>query len=220
MSQPASSGDVKYRIVFLICCSVILFVFSSACQATGLTTATTAATTTSATTATPEKASTTGSTTSTVAETSSAEPLPFCDNDLIITVEGQTYFLLEDAAGLLQVLGEDFQYSEAESCVYDGLDKTFDYGSLCIYTIPAEETDLLDGIDIYDDSVTTARNITVGSSREDVLQAYGPQVGEESDLVYNTSNDIGRLGDPKLTFIMNGDLVVAISYYSGSNFQD
>ena len=37
--------------------------------------------------------------------------------------------------------------------------------------------------------------------------------------VYNVSGDIEQLAEPKLTFIMDGDSVVAISFYSGSNAQ-
>lgn len=148
------------------------------------------------------------------------EPQPFSAADLVICFQEQNYLLLEDAAGLLQALGEGFAYSEADSCVYDGMDKTFDYGNICIYTIPAGSTDLLDGVDIYDNSVTTARGIAVGATRELVLQVYGPQAGQESDLIYNISGDSSNLGEPKLTFILEEDLVVAISYYSGSNFQD
>ncbi|MDW7659114.1 MAG: hypothetical protein SCM11_18245 [Bacillota bacterium] len=203
-------------MIFLI---VILLLCLPACQTSSQTTPATQSTTAAASpTATTAKAET-GATTTT-ADMSKAEPLPFNDADLVITFQGQTYTLLEDASGLLLVLGEDFQYSEAESCVYDGMDKTFDYGSICVYTIPSETTDLIDGFDVYDDSVMTARNISVGASREEVLKAYGPQIGEESDLVYNTSGDISRLGDPKLTFLMENDLVMAISYYSGSNFKD
>lgn len=218
MRQLSPCAGAFFRSGLVIFCIVLLLICAPACQTTDQTTA--AALTSAATT---KHAGTTGVTagaTPTAAVTSPAEPLPFNDADLVITFRGQSYALLEDAAGLLQVLGEDFQYTEAESCVYEGMDKTFDYGTICVYTIPSATTDLIDGIDVYDVSVTTARNISVGASREEVLLAYGPQAGDESDLVYNTSGDISRLGDPKLTFLMEGDRVVAISYYSGSNFQD
>lgn len=223
MRQQSLCAGILLRNGLMFLCLMALVFCALACQTTGQTTPseqTTAATSADTTTANAETTGTATGAAATTEVTSLAEPLPFGDADLVISFRGQAYKLLEDASGLLQILGDDCQYSEAESCVYDGMDKTFDFGNLCVYTIPSAEADLLDGLDVYDDSVTTARNISVGATREEVLLAYGPQAGEESDLVYNTSGDISRLGDPKLTFLMENDLVVAISYYSGSNFQD
>lgn len=159
------------------------------------------------------------STSSSINGPTSANPglLPFSEDDLLITVLDTTSVLLEDAAPLLTALGDDCQVSEAESCVYVGMDKTFDYGSIIVYTVPSGEKDLLDGVDIMDDRAASGRGIRVGNSRDDVLAAYGPQAGTDSDLVYNQSGDIENLADPKLTFIMDGDTVSAISFYSGSN---
>lgn len=212
-----------FRNILWAGCLFVLIIGLPGCGATGQTTPAQLTTTVSTSTAPADESTTAASSSpdvTTSAQNQPADPMPFAEADLVITVQGQDFILLEDAAALLLLLGQDYQYSEAESCVYEGMDKTFDYGTICVYTIPAGAADLLDGIDIYDDSLTTARGIAVGAARDQVLQAYGPQAGDESDLVYNMSGDVSRLGDPKLTFLMDNDRVVGISYYSGSNFQD
>lgn len=192
-------------------------------QTTTAAQATTAQTTAAQTTAvqTTAAASTTSTSSGTDATSADGETgvQPFSAEDLVIEVQGVTARLLEDAAPLMSVLGDDYQLSEAESCVYEGMDKTFDYGHIVVYTVPADDHDLLDGLDMLDDQLATARGIRVGDSRDAVLAAYGPQAGSESDLVYNVPGDIEKLAEPRLTFIMDGDTVVAISFYSGSNAQ-
>ena len=223
MRLQSSWISLRFRSAYRFCCVMAVLLAASACQAISQTTPSDVTTPAESTSFTSESKATTSETTAgtqSTADTSPAEPEPFSEADLVITVQGQDYSLLEDAAGLLQALGDDCQFSEAESCVYDGMDKTFDYGSIFVYTVPSGTADLLDGLDVYDDSITTARGIRVGADRNDVLLAYGPQAGQESDLVYNVSGNISRLGDPKLTFIMDGDQIAGISYYSGSNFQD
>lgn len=180
---------------------------------------TTAAQTTAADSATSTTPSVSGTDATPAASDTEAGVKPFSADDLIIEFQGVTSRLLEDAAPLMSVLGDDYQLSEAESCVYEGMDKTFDYGHSVVYTVPTGDRDLLDGLDLLDERIATARGIRVGDSRDAVLAAYGPQAGSESDLVYNVSGNIEELAEPKLTFIMDGDTVVAISFYSGSNAQ-
>ena len=142
----------------------------------------------------------------------------FSEEDLALAIGGQSFTLYDDAAALLKILGDDCQKTEAESCVFDGLDKTFDYGYLQVYTIPKGEQDLIDGIYIMDASLQTARGIRVGDSQDSVIAAYGEKIGEGS-LIYNQSGDPDKLDEPSLTFVFDGNLVSAISYYSGSNNQ-
>lgn len=154
-------------------------------------------------------------------ETSGEQGSTFTEQDLIVSVDGQNFSMLEDTAGLLSILGDEYAYNEAESCVYDGMDKTFDYGQVIVYTVPSGDIDLLDGIDILDQSIATSKGIQVGSSREDVLAAYGQPADDQYDLTYNVSGDIERVGDPRLTFYLDDDdNVNLISYYSGSNAQN
>lgn len=229
--RPKSRARLILNLTILFC---ILLLLLSGCSQTSQPTAAQTTETEAATTAQTTAAQTTAvqttvadSTTSTASGTDATPTAsetetgirPFSAEDLIIEYQGVTAHLLEDAAPLISVLGDDYQLSEAESCVYEGMDKTLDYGHSVVYTVPSGDHDLLDGLDLLDERIVTARGIRVGDSRDAVLAAYGPQAGSESDLVYNVSGDIEQLAEPKLTFIMDGDSVVAISFYSGSNAQ-
>ena len=223
--RPKSSARLIPTLAILFC--IFLLILSGCSQtsqptsanATEAQTTTAAQTTAAQTTAVDGTTSTASGTGTTAASETETGVQPFSADDLIIEFQGVTARLLEDAAPLMSALGDDYQLSEAESCVYEGMDKTFDYGHAVIYTVPSGDRDLLDGLDILNESIATTRGIRVGDSRDAVLAAYGPQAGSESDLVYNVSGDIEELAEPKLTFIMDGDTVVAISFYSGSNAQ-
>jgi hypothetical protein len=219
-----------YRTLAMLLLLALLSVLAAACSlapptSTMSAAATTAASTAKATTAaTTTPAATAATTAATTAANTAATAGPsrltgaFTAADLVLKVGNKSFTLLEDAAPLLQLLGDQFTKTEAESCVFEGLDKTFDYGYLQVFTVPKGKQDLLDGIYLVDDRLATARGIRVGDPLADVIAAYGEKAGEGS-LVYNQSGDPDNLADPSLTFIIDGDKVSAISYYSGSNNQ-
>jgi len=143
---------------------------------------------------------------------------PFTEADLVLDLDGVPAVLLKDAAPVLAKLGKEVAYSEATSCLFVGMDKTFDYTYLQIFTVPKDETDLLDGIYLLDDRYATARGIRVGATRDDVVAAYGAKDGEDS-LLYNVGGDPTDISQPYIEFVFEDDKLSAISYYSASNSQ-
>ena len=142
----------------------------------------------------------------------------FSEANLQIKVNGQSFQMFEDAAPLLAILGDDYNYSEADSCVFDGMDKTFDYGDVLVYTIPSGDTDLLDGFDILGGDFETDLGIKIGSGKNEIMGAYGEPADDTYEILYNVSGDAESVGEPRLTFYLNeSDEVEYISYYSGSN---
>ena len=137
-------------------------------------------------------------------------------DDLSVEADGNVHIVLGDAGNLIGFLGEPTVYSAAPSCLFEGEDKLFEFADLIIYTIPDEDTDLIDGIDFLTDRFQTRRGITVGSTRDEVLAAYGEPFDQEYDLIYVTDLEMGGTA-PRITFVMDGDTVSAISIYSGSN---
>ena len=94
------------------------------------------------------------------------------EKDLSLTVSGVSADTGADVAVLLDAFGGDYAYSEAISCVYTGMDKTYEYPNCILYTYPDGDTDRL--MELYCTAdVTTSRGITIGSSRKDVEKAYG-----------------------------------------------
>ncbi len=97
----------------------------------------------------------------------------FSEADLSLTVDGVTVTAKSEVSGLLDGFGEGYEYSEAISCVYEGMDKTFTYENFSLYTYPDGDSDCLMEIYCVGGDVKTAGGITLGSSRADVEAAYG-----------------------------------------------
>lgn len=212
----------QYRAIIFCVSACLILTGLSACDSSASNSSvqpTSAATTTAS--QTTHEATSTNNETHVTSPSQPEQPEPFSEQDLVISFQDTDYALLSDASGLIAALGNSYQYHEAESCVYEGMDKTYDYGTKIIYTIPHGSVDLLDGVDILDDSIKTSRGIQVGDSRDAVLEAYGPPTGSSDyDLVYQSSGDPDRLDEPRLTFVMEEDVVSIISYYSASNAQN
>ena len=83
---------------------------------------------------------------------------------------------------VLAALGEPTSYTEQTSCAFQGLDKTYYYGSLYIQTNPAPEGDRIAAVWFADDSITTAEGVYIGADRATVEKAYGSFSGDACAL--------------------------------------
>ena len=127
------------------------------------------------------------------------------DAYVFLTGKGNTVAVNQDMTGVLAVEGEPLSYFEAESCAFDGLDKTYTYAGFVISTRPEEGKDLVNSILLTDDSVTTPEGVYIGSSRDAVIAAYGEGDEVGASLSYTK-------GDCTLNFIFDGDTVISIEY--------
>jgi len=134
---------------------------------------------------------------------------------------GDTSFALDsDASALVAALGDDYEYSEAVSCAYVGMDKVFTYDGVIVFTYPVEDTDHIDEIYITSDKYATAKGITVGSTTADIQKAYGKDavdVDGDGLLVLTLDGPSVDTDTACLYFVINGDTVLEYSYYSASN---
>ncbi len=112
------------------------------------------------------------------------------EEDLVVVINGGELTFDMTMDSVFELLGTDYEYSEAISCAYDGMDKTFEYSDLVIYSWPDGETDRVSEFLIFSDVCTTARGITVGSSLDDVIAAYGQGSEVGSMIEYEA---LGRL---------------------------
>jgi hypothetical protein len=136
----------------------------------------------------------------------------FGAEDLCLEVNGETYFLHSDVAEVLQALGTGYEYAEARSCDYDGLDKTYLYDIAEFYTYPRGSSDMLNEIYSEDVSAETSKGIGVGDSKETVLASYGEDCEDTGyQLIYNhrEANDPAIGGS--LLFDIEGGVVSAIT---------
>ena len=111
-----------------------------------------------------------------------------------------------EAAPVLATLGDAKSYTEAASCAFDGLDKTYYYGSFYLYTYPDGDIDRINMVVLCDDTVATAEGISIGDSKEKVESIYGTEG-------YNGVNAcVMTAGETTLTIIMENDQVSSIQY--------
>ena len=121
---------------------------------------------------------------------------------------GVTIPMNVDAAPVVEALGEPVEYFEAASCAFQGLDKIYYYNGFELGTYPNGDKDYVSYVNLLDDSVATEKDIYLGSTLDEVTAAYGEDyTSEGSSYVY-------RLGETKLTFIIEDDAVTSITYYA------
>ena len=128
-------------------------------------------------------------------------------------IEGYTFVynnvpipLNQKAAPILQDLGKEQSYFEAPSCAFQGLDKIYYYNGFELSTYPNQGVDYISAIDLMDDSVSTEEGVYIGSSLEDVIEAYGEGYTEENGMYTYI------LGETKLNFLIENNEVTAITY--------
>ena len=122
------------------------------------------------------------------------------------TGDGVTVSVDEDMAQVLTDLGEAQSYFEAESCAFEGLDKTYTYPGFVITTRPDGENDYVNSIRLTDDSVSTVEGVYIGSSEADVKAAYGEDGGADQGMLSYTA------GGVSLNFILEEGAVISIEY--------
>ena len=124
---------------------------------------------------------------------------------VFLTGKGTAVSVNQDMTEVLAAEGEPLSYFEAESCAFNGLDKTYTYAGFVISTRPEGEQDLVNSILLTDDSVTTPEGVYIGSSKDAVTAAYG--AGDEVGVLLSYTK-----GDCTLNFIFDGDTVISIEY--------
>ena len=139
-------------------------------------------------------------------QTGSKEPV---QDSFSFTYRNTKIALHAPAADVLAGLGDDYAYSQSASCAFEGLDKVYDYGSLCLQTYPIGQKDYIYGWwfeDDLDEEAVTAEGIRIGSSQEDAEAAYGADAFNGKNTYEVTK------GSGKLTVIVKDNKVSSVQY--------
>jgi len=136
----------------------------------------------------------------------SADPTVPAAEGYSFTYNGTKIAVHADAAPILAALGEPQSYSEETSCAFDGLDKTYFYGSFYLQTYPMGDKDYVFCAWFMDDSVTTAEGAYVGMSQAEVEALYG------ADSFNGTNAYVLTKGESTLTLILTDGAVSSIQY--------
>lgn len=109
-------------------------------------------------------------------------------------------------APILESLGKSTGYFEAESCAFQGMEKTYTYGGFELHTYESDKVDYVASVILLDDSVSTKEGIFINSNLDDVLKAYGDKYTKKlSSYTY-------ELDKSKLSFLIENDKVTSIEY--------
>ena len=127
------------------------------------------------------------------------ENFTFAYNDTKITLGAE-------AAPIIDALGEPRSYTEEPSCAFDGMDKTYYYGSFYLSTYPLAGKDYIYNLWFADDGVATEEGIRIGSSQSQVEAAYG------KDCFNGTNSFVLTKGRSRLVILMEDGKVSSIRY--------
>ena len=111
-----------------------------------------------------------------------------------------------DAAPVIEALGEPKSYTEEASCAFEGLDKTYYYGSIYISTYPMDGKDYVYTLWFADDTVATAEGIHIGSTQAEVESAYGKESFNGTNAFEMTK------GNSRLTVLITDGMVSGVQY--------
>ena len=136
----------------------------------------------------------------------------FSEADLSLTVDGVSVTAKTEMQDILADLGDNYEYSEAISCVYEGMDKTFDYENLSLYTYPDGDSDRLMEIYCVGGEVTTSKGITFGATRAEIIEQYGKDYVEAGATIsYELATQNADHLPASLYFVLEDDAVAAIA---------
>ena len=113
-----------------------------------------------------------------------------------------------EAAPIISALGEADSYFEAPSCAFEGLDKTYGYGSFEIDTYEQDGKDYISTVFFCDDLIETPEGVCLFETKADMIKAYGEGFKEEFGMLVYEKDGM------KLKFILEGDEITSIEYAS------
>lgn len=135
-----------------------------------------------------------------------SEPAVTDEPGYTFNVSGIDIMMHASAAPVLEALGQPKSYTEEASCAFEGLDKTYFYGSFYLTTYPLGEEDHIFSLWLVDDSLPTPEGIYIGSTQAEVEAAYGTEGFNGTNAYVMTK------GSSKLTIILDGTTVSSIQY--------
>ncbi|MBE6934096.1 MAG: hypothetical protein E7462_03500 [Ruminococcaceae bacterium] len=128
------------------------------------------------------------------------------EKSFTFTYQGTEITFGAPAEPILAALGEEKTYTESASCAFEGLDKTYGYGSFYLTTYPMDGKDYIYAWYFVDDMVENEEGIHIGSTQAEVEKAYG------KDGFNGTNSYTMKKGNGMLVILLENELVSSIQY--------
>lgn len=112
------------------------------------------------------------------------------------------------AADILEALGEPKSYTEEASCAFQGLDKTYYFGSFYLQTYPADDQDFIYSMWFVDDSIATEEGLCIGMPQAEVEKILG------ADAFDGTNSYSVTRGQSTLLVLIEDGAVSSVQYVS------
>ncbi len=147
----------------------------------------------------------------TAVPTSSGNPTAtpaVADQGFVFTVKGTTIAMHAEAAPVLAALGTPKEYFEAESCAFQGMERSYVFSGFKVTTYELDKVDHIASVLILDDSVATPEGVFMNATLADVVKAYGDQYEQNLGL-YKYASASAKMN---LSFLLEDDHVTSIEY--------
>ena len=128
------------------------------------------------------------------------------EENFSFTYNGTKITLGAEAAPIIEASGEPTSNTEEPSCAFDGMDKTYYYGSFYLSTYPLDGKDYVYSIWFADDSVATNDGIRIGAVKAQVEAIYGADCFNGTNVYTQTQRN------SKLTILVEDGIVNSIHY--------
>ena len=128
------------------------------------------------------------------------------EENFSFTYNGTKITLGAEAVPIIDALGEPRSYTEEPSCAFDGMDKTYYYGSFYLSTYPLDGKDYVYNLWFADDGVATDEGIRIGSSQSQVEDTYG------KDCFDGTNSFVLTKGQSRLVILVEEGTVSSVRY--------
>jgi len=136
---------------------------------------------------------------------------PLTEADFVFTIDGDSFPIDSLASTAIEYFGDEYVYSQSETCFGQGPDKVYDYPQFSLYCYDDGNNYLILEILLVEREYETLRGIKVGDTIEQVTDVYGE--GEWDDISEILIYDFGAVA---LWFYSDGGTVTAIDYCKGS----
>ncbi|MDE5965728.1 MAG: hypothetical protein K2G89_02730 [Lachnospiraceae bacterium] len=124
-----------------------------------------------------------------------------------VTLSGVAINMNVAAADIISALGEPQDKYEAESCAFQGMDRTYTYPGFVLDTYENNGVETTLYVTFKDDTVSTTEGLCIGESVDKAKELYG------TDGTDNGSSIVYKKGGSTLTIFYGGDGVITEIQY-------